>query len=126
MQKASCLKTLCELVVKRFGGEPEFCAAVTRAELLSIKGIGPETADRALLFSCSQLAWPVDGFCLRVFSHYRLVQWPESGSDRKQTVEEIKRVVASRMPAQLDTWQRLHALMQLEGSALPKPRDPRR
>ena len=45
-----------------------FCDRVTRAELLSLPGVGEETADRTLLYACSRIVWPVDTYCLRVLA----------------------------------------------------------
>src|SRR5262245_35403754 len=50
--KARCLKSLATFVVNDFGVEAAFCARVTRDQLLAVPGVGPETADRALLYTC--------------------------------------------------------------------------
>lgn len=120
-QKAKRLKALAQCVVQRFGTEKAFCAQVTRAELLSIPGIGEETADRMLLYVCSRLSWPVDTYCFRVLAQYHVIPAiPASAIAKRQLATDIKAMVDTQMSQELDAWQRLHALMQLEGERLPK------
>ena len=54
-QRATWLRALGEFVVQRFGTEAGFCEQVTREELLGIPGIGDESADRILLYTCGRL-----------------------------------------------------------------------
>jgi endonuclease-3 related protein len=118
-QKALRLKTLCDVVVTRFGTESSFCKAATRQDLLSITGIGPETADRILLYACSRLAWPVDNYCLRVLAHHGLLTaFPSSLAERTRSALEVTAMVADGLAPQVPTWQRFHALMQLQGERL--------
>lgn len=117
--KAGSLQSLARFVVE-FGGDQTFREQVTRVELLSIRGVGEESADRILLYTCHRLAWPVDTYCLRVFAHYRLAPFPENQRERRGTGVSIRAMVADQLPAEVPIWQRMHALMQLEGSALRK------
>ena len=120
-RKAQVLRTLATFVISRFRTEAEFCAKVTREELLNLRGVGEETADRILLYTCGRLEWPVDTYCRRVLTHYDIIQpltkKPTAREKREQTVA-IKSLVSGQMPAELEVWQRLHALMQLEGESL--------
>jgi endonuclease III-like uncharacterized protein len=54
--KARRLRAVGAFVVGSFGTEQAFCASVTREQLLQIPGIGPETTDRTLLYTCFRLA----------------------------------------------------------------------
>ena len=118
-QKAKRLKAVGAWVIERFGTERAFCADVTREQLLGISGIGPETADRTLLYSCSRLCWPVDTYCLRVLSSYQVIdKEPDGAAERKRAAEEIKALVQSHVPREVEDWRRLHALFQLEGERL--------
>jgi endonuclease III-like uncharacterized protein len=104
------------LVVRQFGTERRFCDEVTEAQLRGVGGIGPETADRILLYTCYRLAWPVDTYCLRVLAAHGVISAvPAKESEKKRAVASIKQMVQAEMPAQVEDWQRLHALMQLEG-----------
>ena len=118
LQKAIRLKALCRFALERFGTENDFCKNVTREHLRSIAGIGDETADRILLYACSRLAWPVDDYCLRVFTHYGLLTILPT-TPKEECSIMIKRAITDEMPTKLDDWQRLHALMQLNGELLP-------
>lgn len=118
-QKTGRLKTICEFVINRYGSEGCFCQNVDRQALLTIRGIGEETADRILLYACSRLAWPVDTYCIRVLAHYGIIQaLPATLSERRTTASAIKSMIEAEMPKELDDWQRLHALFQLEGENL--------
>lgn len=44
-----------------------------RPELLSLKGIGPETADDILLYACNKPVFVVDAYTRRIFSRHGLV-----------------------------------------------------
>ena len=119
--KARCLKAIRAFVVSRHGTEAAFCAGVTREALLSIPGVGPETADRILLYTCGKLAWPVDTYCLRVLAHHGVIEaMPVKAAAKRLAVATIKAMVAEEeeMPGELVDWRRLHALMQLEGESM--------
>jgi endonuclease III-like uncharacterized protein len=114
LQKAHRLKNLCAAIVKGFGSEAAFAREITRSELLQMGGIGDETADRILLYTCGRLAWPVDSYCLRVFSHYGILDAvPKTTRERRACAKSAKLMVTEQMPKNLEDWQRLHALMQL-------------
>jgi endonuclease-3 related protein len=118
-QKALRLKALCDVIVTRFGTESNFCKTATRQDLLSLTGIGPETADRILLYACSRLAWPVGTYCLRVLAHHGLLTtFPSTPAERTRSALEVTAVVADGLAPQVPTRQRFHALMQLEGERL--------
>ena len=68
--KARKLKAFAEHIVKRYGGDlTVFLAQETqplRAELLSIYGIGPETADDILLYAAHQPSFVIDAYTVRI------------------------------------------------------------
>ena len=85
-------------------------------------GIGEETADRILLYTCGGLAWPVDSYCLRVFSRYGISDaFPTTTREWRACAKSANLMVAEQMPKNLEDWQRLHALMQLEGQRTGMP-----
>jgi endonuclease III-like uncharacterized protein len=118
-QKAQRLQALARCVVEQFGSESAFCAGATRDALLGIEGTGEETADRTLLFVCGCLEWPVDAYCFRVLAHHGAIAGvPVTAAEKKGLAAEIKGMVERAIPHQLADWQRLHALVQLEGEAI--------
>ncbi len=75
--KARRLRNLLHMIAERYGGsldallEDEPSAA--RKSLLSVKGIGPETADSILLYAGDHPFFVVDAYTHRVFSRHDLV-----------------------------------------------------
>ena len=61
-KKARVLKHVSKEILKRFNGR----VPKTREELMSIKGIGPKTANIVLAFAFNQCVIPVDTHCHRV------------------------------------------------------------
>ena len=119
VQKARRLRDLAAFVLERFGTEAAFCAGVTRDQLLSIPGIGEETADRTLLYACGRLAWPVDTYCLRVLAHHGILpEVPTTPAAKRRAAAEVRQLVEGEIPRRLDDWQRLHAVIQLHGEGL--------
>lgn len=123
-QKAKRLKSIGSFVMDRFGSEQAFCDNVTRKELLEIPGIGSETSDRILLYTCARFCFPVDTYSLRVLFAYGVIaEQPDSIAARKIMATEIKAMVESQLPRKIDEWQRLHALFQLEGERLRREKN---
>lgn len=100
-QKSRYIKEVAAFI-RRYPGE--FFRDVTREELLSIRGIGPETADSILLYACQRPHFVVDTYTRRVFSRYGWL----SESVR---YEEMKEFFESRLPVDLALYKRSHALI---------------
>lgn len=75
--KARRLKNLLEMIDRLYAGHLEsLCCdqlSSARQNLLSVKGIGPETADSILLYGCEQPIFVIDAYTHRVFSRHNLV-----------------------------------------------------
>ena len=75
--KANRLGNLFELINTQFSGDPEnlFCedTETLRKKLLSVKGIGPETADSILLYAAKRAVFVVDAYTYRILSRHDLV-----------------------------------------------------
>lgn len=75
--KARRLRNLLDMIGQQYGGQlDDFLGdklAVARERLLEVKGIGPETADSILLYSCAQPIFVVDTYTHRVFSRHNLI-----------------------------------------------------
>jgi endonuclease-3 related protein len=76
-QKAARLKTFVAHVDGRYGGSlEEMFARPTnelRDELLSLNGVGPETADSILLYAGQHEVFVVDAYTRRIFERHRLI-----------------------------------------------------
>ncbi len=79
-QKASVLTRLAQWWLSEFGenDSPEWRADLEhyRMALRAIRGIGPETADRLLLFAAELPVFPVDRAILRIAVRHGWLDWP--------------------------------------------------
>lgn len=75
--KSKRLHNLLRMISKKYGGELDCLINDTteeaRASLLSVKGVGPETADAILLYCGKHPVFVVDTYTHRVFSRHGLV-----------------------------------------------------
>ena len=97
-QKAARLRTLAEWFIELKGRTPE------REELLSIKGVGPETADSILLYAFKQPSFVVDAYTRRIVSNLDL-------ASEKAKYSEIKALFEENLPEDLIIYQEYHALL---------------
>ncbi len=81
-QKAKRLKVFVRHLNRNYGGKMERMRAVPaarlRAELLSLWGIGPETADSILLYALEKPVFVVDAYTKRILARHGLVSWDAS------------------------------------------------
>lgn len=75
-----------------------------REELLSLKGVGPETADSILLYAFKQPSFVVDAYTKRVITNLGLI-------DEKASYNEIKALFEENLPEDLAVYQEYHALL---------------
>lgn len=75
-----------------------------RTELLSLKGVGPETADSVLLYAFKQPSFVVDAYTKRIVTNLGLV-------DEKASYNEIKALFEENLPEDLAVYQEYHALL---------------
>jgi endonuclease III related protein len=75
-----------------------------REELLSLKGIGPETADSILLYAFKQPSFVVDSYTKRIMTNLGLV-------DERANYSEIKELFEENLPRKLEVYQEYHALL---------------
>ncbi len=82
-----------------------------RAELLSIHGIGPETADSILLYAFGRLTFVVDAYTRRLFA--RLGEdWVE-----KAPYEAVRRYFMEGLPPDVALYNEFHALIVTHSKA---------
>jgi endonuclease-3 related protein len=88
---------------------------VLRSELLTIKGIGPETADSILLYGLHKPSFVVDAYTFRILSRHGLVVEPLS-------YEELRQVFMDHLPTRVGLFQEYHALLVRLGKEFCRPR----
>ncbi len=75
--KAARLRNLFNLIDSEYEGDFSLFQQADlyqlRRQLLSVKGIGPETADSILLYACHKPSFVVDAYTHRIFSRHNLV-----------------------------------------------------
>jgi len=76
----------------------------TREELLSLWGIGPETADSILLYAYDIPTFVVDAYTRRIFTRLGIL----SG---KESYDEIKERFESRIPRDVKLYKEFHAMI---------------
>ena len=120
--KAKRLKNFVHWLVKRFDGSMGAMAAASlstlREELLSINGIGPETADSILLYAAGKPTFVVDAYTHRIAVRHGWIE-PEAGYD------ELKDHFESKLPDDVPTMNEMHALLVAVGKKLCRPREAR-
>lgn len=76
----------------------------TRDEILSIKGVGNETADSIRLYAYGQKEIIVDAYSRRIFSYLGLIS-------EKDSYLKVKKFIESNFSASLNDYQEYHALI---------------
>ncbi len=119
--KAKRLKGLIKWFVNRFDGDIEkmFSRDLQglREELLSVKGIGPETADSILLYAGNLPSFVVDAYTYRILVRHNLM-FEES------TYDDIKSFFEDNLPEDAAMYNEYHALLVQVGKTYCKPREP--
>jgi endonuclease-3 related protein len=106
--KARRLKNFISFLQGRYGGslkrmfnqEPNRL----RAELLSINGTGPETADSILLYGGEKLIFVIDAYTKRILSRHGLMPYEKS-------YYEFQRLFMQHLPADVTLYNQYHAML---------------
>lgn len=111
-QKARKLKAFCDHVQTRWQGDVAALLSQDmeplRAELMTIHGIGPETADSIVLYAALQPGFVVDTYTYRVFSRHN---WVMEGI----SYEELRDYFMDALEPDVSLFQELHALIVRTG-----------
>lgn len=89
-----------------------------RCELLSINGIGPETADSILLYAGSHPEFVVDAYTKRILIRHGIV-------DEKAEYEDVKALFMSCLPQDVQLFNEYHALIVRTGKDFCRTKEPR-
>ena len=106
-QKAARIKDFAGYTVKNYGGSLSemFDKPVEelRKELLSLKGIGPETADSMILYAANKPVFVVDAYTQRFVKRFGWLKDPDYYSTQTYLIE--------RLPRKLEVYNEYHALI---------------
>jgi endonuclease III related protein len=120
--KARRLKNYIGHITQRYAGD--FAASLLgdcaekRAELLSISGIGPETADSILLYAGGHPTFVVDAYTRRVVHRHGF-------APADVPYEELRRLFMDNLATDVSLFNEYHALLVAVGKAFCRPKEPR-
>ncbi len=107
-QKAVYIKGMIETLREQFNGSLDKLFALDtpalRKELLSWKGIGPETADSILLYAAKRPVFVVDAYTKRFLSRH-------GQCDEKTSYDSIARLFTDALPKDVQLFNEYHALI---------------
>ena len=121
--KARRLRALLRWVVERGDGDPAAAlrgeTGALREDLLSVHGVGPETADSLLLYAGGRPVFPVDAYARRVLGRHG---W----ADARAGYEELRALVEGSLPRDPALFNQFHAEIVTVGKdhCRPSPRCP--
>ena len=97
--------------LKRMKSEP---VGILRSKLLSVKGIGPETADSILLYALDVPVFVIDAYTRRVLNRHRLIP-------SKVSYDQIQLFFMGHLHLRADLYNEYHALLVKVGKEHCKP-----
>ena len=110
--KAKRLKNLVRWFCQEYQGAIELLQGLSvarlREELLSINGIGPETADSIILYALEKTTFVVDTYTCRILVRHGFIE-AECG------YEEVKDFCENHLPFELELYNEFHALLVAVG-----------
>jgi len=117
--KARRLKNFIAAICRSCGGDLgaflDRSVSALREELLSINGIGPETADSIILYAAGKRSFVVDAYTCRIMLRHHLIS-PEDG------YEDVKELFESCLPDDVALWNDYHAQLVAVGKNYCRPR----
>jgi len=106
-QKARRLKDICTYIFKEYNGSLKGLfnkgTCSLRAELLSLKGIGPETADSIILYAAEKPSFVIDTYTKRICERLQLTD--------DLDYEPLKRFFENSLPKNVEIYKEFHALI---------------
>lgn len=107
-QKAKKLKAFVRFLQNEYRGSLQRMFSTPTAELreklLSVHGIGPETADSILLYAGNHPVFVVDAYTHRIFGRHGI-------TDGKSEYEKVRALIESAIPARAQLFNEFHALI---------------
>jgi len=114
-QKAGYLKVLSEFIVNKLHGDvaslSEWETGTARRALLSLKGIGEETADSILCYAASKPVFVVDAYTKRIFSRMDPEGFQGGKTGKLPGYGEVRSLVMENIQGDDLLYNRFHALL---------------
>jgi len=111
-QKAKKLKFFLEFLAERYGGDLDRLLdeplSDLRDGLLSIPGVGPETADSIILYAAGKPSFVADSYTKRLLSRLGFIE-------SRAGYEEIRGLFLAALPPDPDLYGEYHALIVRHG-----------
>jgi endonuclease-3 related protein len=121
-QKAKKLKCFVRFLRSEYGGSLARMfrtpTAALREKLLSVHGIGPETADSILLYAGKHPVFVVDAYTRRMLERHKL-------ATSSQSYEDIRQLFEGSVPGDAPLYNEFHALIVRTGKEYCRTRNPR-
>ena len=119
--KARRLKNFIHFFYQKYEGSVKKMFSVDwqplRVELLSINGIGPETADSILLYAGEKPTFVVDAYTRRIFGRH---QW----IPRSESYQYFQEIFINNLPSNLNLYREFHAQIVMVGKQFCKKANP--
>jgi len=109
-KKARVLKEVSNIIIKKYNGK----VPNNKEELLSIKGIGPKTANIVLSFAFGKQVLPIDTHCHRIPNR---LGWVKT-KNPEQTEKELEKILPKKY------WNEFNGMFVLFGKTICKPISP--
>lgn len=120
--KAKKLKALVTFLFERYGGDPARMIGSdlhsARAALLTVYGVGAETADSILLYAAEQPIFVVDAYTRRICARLGLMR-------AQAAYDELQRLFLAHLPPDAAVFNEYHALLVALGKNICTKRAPR-
>ena len=88
-----------------------------REKLLSINGVGPETADSILLYAAKKPAFVVDAYTKRIMARHGVV-------NKEIEYHELQKLFTDNLEASATLFNEYHALIVMTGKEFCKTKEP--
>ncbi len=95
----------------------EYPLRTLREKLLSVKGIGPETADSMLLYGFEKKIFVVDAYTARIFNRHFLIQ-------EDITYDDLQEFCMENLASDIELYKEFHALIVRTGKTWCKKKNP--
>ncbi len=119
--KAQRLKNFVRFLVENYEGRLEKLFAEgldeARAKLLSVSGIGPETADSILLYAGGLPTFVIDAYTKRILLRHGL-------ATEEMGYEDLRELFMRHLPSDPELFNEYHALLVAVGKQFCRPRKP--